>query len=263
MIRLLWLLLLLPLPAVAEHAMLVYQREDDQAPLTLTHLSGTPATYQVNGLPFPGEVLWRPATQATEAQLAYRHPAEGSWLLATPNQLPVSAVSTTSLPGAPGPASQGQATRRWAQSVGRKDCGVLFGAPSLGRQYGLNLADFQHLYRLLYWLNAAQLPTDCANAQTLPATAPQVGLPTRWASPLGLLLLQEIRLPGESPTAMAWPKVTYPVTPEVQLRLLLAQLSVPARAEFLQQFATLPLALQVERLAAILAAETAQALGDQ
>lgn len=253
---LLWLLLLFPLTAMAEHAMLVYQREGDQPPLTLTHVGKAPTTYQVNGLPFPGEILWRPGTQATEPQLAYRHPAEGSWLLASPALLPKSQISTTSLPGAPGPANQGQATRRWAQSVGGKDCGVLFGSPSLAQQYGLTLADFQHLYRLLYWLNAAQLPGSCANAQTLPATAPQIGLPTRWASPLGLLLLQEVRLPAESPVPLTWPRVTHPVTPEVQLRLLLVQLPVPARAAFIQAYATLPMALQVEKLATLLAAQT-------
>jgi hypothetical protein len=243
-------LFLLAAPAWAEHAVLTYAVEGHDTPLSFTHLATNLRTFAVRGLPFPGEVLWRPQTQ----ELAYRHPAEGSWLLATPALLPQTAVSTTSQPRAAGPAFQGQPTQRWVQQVGAADCRVLFGSAALGRQKGLTIGDFQHIYRLLYWLNAGQVPpTPCGNAQTLAATAPQIGLPTRWASPLGMLVFQGVMVPPDEDMPPAWPRQTYPVTEDVRFRLLLVQLPVPVRAKFIQENATLPLAAQVAKLAEILA----------
>jgi hypothetical protein len=249
-------ILLWPMLLWAQPMALRYQLGDDSSAvantLDIVPLGGeggdvAPKTYWMVGLPFPGDVLWRPATQ----QLAYRHPAESSWLLATPALLPP--ANTSSLPGALGPAAQGQPTRRWVQQVAGHDCGPLFGSQTLGARYGLNIADFQALYRLLYWLNAAQLPPGCANAQTQPSSARQLGLPTRWASPMGMLVWQgAVMLPTVS-NPPSWPRLTYPPTPEVQLRLLLAQLPVPLRADFIRENATLPLNQQVEKLAGMLA----------
>ncbi len=240
--------LLLVFPTWAEQAVLTYAVEGHATPLTFTTLKGTPRTFAVQGLPFPGEVLWRPDTD----QLAYRHPAEGSWLLATPALLQPSAVSTSTLPRAAGPNFQGAPTQRWAQNRGSTNCGVLFGSATLGQQQGLNVGDFQQLYRLLYWLNTGETPQGCGNAISLAATAPQVGLPTRWDSPLGRILFQGVALAPENLTPATWPNFTFPVTPEVRLRLLLVQLPVPARAAFMQATATLPLLGQIEKLTQIL-----------
>jgi hypothetical protein len=234
----------------AAHGQLQFAMEGTETPLTFTHLTESPTTFRVVGLPFPGEVLWQPNTQ----QLAYRHPAEGSWLLATPALLPQAEVATTSQPRAAGPTFQGQPTQRWVQQAGNADCGVLFGSAALGRQQGLTIGDFQMIYRLLYWLNAGMVPpTACGNAQTLAATAPQIGLPTRWASPLGVLVFQGVMMPPDEDMPPAWPRQTYPVTEDVRLRLLLAQLPVPARAQFIRDHATLPLTAQVAKLATLLA----------
>lgn len=251
-------LLLLAAPSWAASGQLQFSLEENETVLTFTHLAeaapNSPSTFQVAGLPFPGDVLWQPGTQ----QLAYRHPAEGSWLLATPALLPQAVVSTTSQPRAAGPAFQGQPTQRWVQQVGQDnsltDCGVLFGSASLGAQQGLNIGDMQAIYRLLYWLNAGMVPpTRCGNAQTLAATAPQIGLPTRWASPLGEMVFQGVMVPDDDAAPLSWPKLTYPITEEVRLRLLLVQLPVPARALFIKDYATLPLSAQVAKLAEILA----------
>lgn len=76
--------------------------------ITFTQSGASPLTYQVQGLPYPGEILWRPALQ----ELAYRHPAEGSWLRVKVSDLPAS-PPTLAAPAAPWQPWQGNPTRRW------------------------------------------------------------------------------------------------------------------------------------------------------
>jgi hypothetical protein len=46
-----------------------------------------------------------------------------------------------------------------------------------------------------------------------------------------------------------WPKITYPTDGETRLRMLLGQLPVPQRADFIKEHANLPLDAQLELLA--------------
>ncbi len=221
--------------------------------VSFQRLTETPLTYAVTGLPFPGEILWRPTT----TELAYRHPVEVSWLLMDATMLP--ATISTSLAGrAAGPIMQGAPSRRWQLRANSHDCGVLFGSAQLGQRYGVTVRDLQIIHQLLYWANTSEAPSGC-NAPLLPTeAAARVGLPTRWQSPWGLLVLSTIEA-SQSPSLPAWPTHSQPLDLNARLRLLLIQLPVPARAEFLRAARNLPLAAQVATLARSLSAASAAA----
>lgn len=90
----------------------------------------------------------------------------------------------------------------------------------------------------------------------LPASQ-QAGLPVRWASPLGMLVLTRVEAPTDTPPPLAWPSLISPLEPEARLRLLLVQLPVPERAAFLREKQAYSLVQQIDYLAKKLAASYA------
>ena len=216
-------------------------------------LPGKPLTYAVRGLPFPGEVLWRPET----AEMAYQHPADYSWLNMGPSSLPKPAVAAEAAPSAPFTPWQSYPTRRWTVSVGATECKGVVTSPNLGLKTALTVAGMQDLFSRLFWLNAGKLPEGCDDARLSPETGAAMGTPTRWQLPFGTLVLQHVGIeatlnPADLP---AWPKLAYPVAADARLRLLLAQLAVADRADFLKAHASLPMDAQIQALAKQLQAE--------
>ncbi len=198
----------------------------------------SPTIWHIEGLPYPGTVLWRPSTQ----ELAYQHPTEGSWLRATAAEM-VGNIPPTLTPAAASQPWQGAPTRRFAVTANGTVCGALFTAKSLGN--GLNAADLQTIHALLQWLNSGRVPSGCAAAYPWQAS---LGLPTRWASPFGPVVLESITQTGPDAPLPVWPEATYPADAEARLRLLLVQLPLPARAAFLREYAVLPTEKQIETL---------------
>ncbi|MFO0500240.1 MAG: hypothetical protein ACK5YK_00980 [Pseudomonadota bacterium] len=213
-------------------------------PLNAHQIETQPNTWQLEGLPFPGVVLWRPAT----AEIAYQHPTELSWLRLTPTDLPLPKVSPTLTRAANGKPWQTQPTRRWAVHTNSTDCGALFTIPPT---QNVNASGLQSILALLHWLNIGETPSGCLSAYPNPAG---LGLPTYWASPIGTLTLQNIGALSSDFVATPWPAITYPITPETRLRLLLSQLPVPDRARFIQSHTQYPLLTQIEKLSALLKA---------
>lgn len=216
------------------------------ASVTFIRLDDATPTYAVQGLPLPGDVLLRPALQ----QVAYRPPEEFGWLLLTSTTLPSPAVAATIMPGSPGVAWQGNPTRRWAAKVGQAPCGALFGAPALGAQTGLEAGALQTMLAGLYWLNAGQLPLGCEGLRLEAGLSSRIGLPTRWATGFGTLVLQHV---GQDDSLLGaalpeWPSITYPTDGETRLRLLLGQLPVPQRTAFIKEHTALPLDAQINLL---------------
>lgn len=233
------LVLLMPFGVSASPLTITWSLEGNTEPLQAHEVAKSPQTWQLVGLPFPGTVLWRPKTQ----ELAYQHPEDLSWLHLTPTDLPKTPPPTLT-PAAAGQPWQGAPTRRWAMQTGKKSCGALFVAKSLGN--GLSVADIQSIHALLSWLNLGETPQGCT--ASFP-DAPGLGLPTLWAGPMGQLALSNIGPLDTTLQAALWPTITYPATPEVRLRLLLSQLPIPERAHFLQTHSQYPLLDQIENLA--------------
>lgn len=210
-------------------------------PLEAHLISSDPTTWQIEGLPFPGVVLWRPQTQ----ELAYQHPTELSWLRLTPADLPKTTPPTLTRAEA-GKPWQTQPTQRWAVNNGKISCGALLTIPA---QLQLNVSGLQNIHALLHWLNIGETPTGCLAPYPNHAT---LGLPTHWGGPMGTLTLQNIGPLSADFVATPWPTTTYPITAEARLRMLLSQLPVPDRARFIQTHAQLPLLIQIEKLSTLL-----------
>ena len=247
----LWLIMVVTVaPALwaADGIKLVY--DVDGTPVVWTRDAA--GTVQVDGLPMPGVVLYRPA----EGTVYYQHPLWPRWLRIGPDELAAYALPLNTTPGAAWTPWQGQPTRRWAMAVGDSDegtmgCGDWFASHHAAAVMGLNAADFLRVITALNFVNAGTAALPCDHAVPDVARAAQLGLPVRWqGGTSGTWTLESMaRVPM---SALTLPTDVEPLTARVKLSLMMAQLGDDERKDFVRVNGKLPVASQLEVMEGLL-----------
>ena len=249
-----------PAPAVAGTTVTYALGEgDEQSTVTLMALGE--GLYVVEGLPVPGTVLFKPAT----AEIAYQHPSEVGWLLASAADITPPPPPAQAVPGAPWQPWGGMATRRWDVRIPQaaadgttQKCPSVFASAGLGAQTGVSVGALQGVFNTLVWLNAGVLPAECMASWWPETVSAQAGLPVRWHSVVGALVLKSAERVAEVPAeyaGLAWPAQAMHVDAEARVRLLLVQFAPEQRAAFVREHGRLPTQRQIDLLAEMLAAE--------
>lgn len=213
-------------------------------------------TVQIDGLPTPGLVLYRPK----EGVVYYQHPDWPRWLVVGQEQLAGYVLPMDSVPGAGWTPWQEQPTRRWQMNVTQGDmamgCGSWFGSNHAAAVAGMGAGDFMRVLAAIQLINAGQAALPCDRAMPDFATADRMGLPVRWqGGSAGTWVLQElVRVPVLD---VAVPTDVEPVTDKVRLALLQAQLGVDERKDFMKVHGTLPVARQLEEVEKVLSESAA------
>lgn len=212
-------------------------------PLTLTRDGA--GTVMFDGLPYPGDVLYQPAT----GTLFYHHPEEAEWISVPPAALEALYVSSTVTGGGKWQPWQGNTTQQWDVKSGTTVCDQWYASTALAQQTGLNVADVLRVLVGVQWLNGGTVPDACEKIRITAADAAKVGLPVLFTGPNGRWQLQEVvKEPVEK---IALPKAA-PVDDETRLRLLLVQFSPEERSAMLTQFAGKTTQEQIEAISDLL-----------
>jgi hypothetical protein len=243
-------LLAFGLPAAAsavEGLRLTYDAAE--APVTLQRDNA--GTVQVEGLPYPGLVLYRPDTGV----VYYQHPDLPAWLAVAPDT--VQTVSATLIRGAAWQPWQGQPTTAYQTKAGPNDCGPLYASPDAAAQSGLTLTDIWRVLSALAWLNAGSASPPCDRLMvTRPEKGDAVGLPVRFEGPNGTWQLTELVRAGVAHIEL--PAAAEPADDATRLNLLLRQFTPDERQGFIRQYGTLPVARQLDLLEKALANSSAE-----
>lgn len=229
-------------------------KPESVAPLRITYdMSGLPlsisrdaeGTVMFDGLPYPGEVLYQPAT----GTIFYHHPEEAEWIAIPPAALEGMYASSTVTGGGKWQPWQGKATQQWDVKSEKTVCDQWYASQALAADVGLNVADIMRVLVGVQWVNGGSVPDVCERVRITDADAAKVGLPVLFTGPNGRWQLQEIvKEPVEK---MDMPKAT-PVDDETRLRLLLVQFSPEERAAMLTQFAGKSTQQQIEAISNLL-----------
>lgn len=230
----------------------------DGAPVVMTMDSH--GTVQVDGLPTPGLVLYRPK----DATVYYQHPDWPRWLVVGTEQLATYALPLKAVPGEGWTPWQGQPTRRWqlevSQTIPQGDmamaCGSWFGSNHAAAVAGVNAGDFWRVLSAIQLINAGQAALPCDRAMPDVAAADRMGLPVRWqGGSAGTWVLTElVRVPV---ARISVPSDVEPLTDNVRLALLQSQLGVDERKDFIRVHGTLPVTRQLEEVEKVLSESAA------
>lgn len=199
-------------------------------------------TVQVDGLAYPGLILYVPATGV----VYYQHPDEAEWLTVTPAMLEGYAYPTVLVEGAPWQPYLDAPTQRWEVKAAQMTCDNWFTSAKAGAVSGLTARDIWMVFNALQWLHAGNAAGVCERLEVAPAVAAKVGLPMYFSGPSGrwqLTQLGRVELP-----AIPLPTNPVPVDDAVRLRLLMHQFGPEERADILKEIGTLPVAQQLQRV---------------
>jgi hypothetical protein len=230
---------LLALPAHAVDALRLTYTVDG-TPVTLERDNA--GTIQVDGLPYPGLVLYRPQT----GMVYYQYPEIPQWFAVPPGR--AEAVSATTLKG---PAWQkwpaqpdGQPSYRYAIKVpGGEDCGPLYASPGAGVQAGLSVADIWRILTTVAWINAGTAAPACDRLAIDNARGQLTGLPLHFNGPNGEWQLKELARTGIARIDL--PVDAQPLDEASRLDILLRQFGPDERKNFLQNYGNLPIGQQI------------------
>jgi len=235
------LMLVLALPAHAAAGGLGITYDMSGSPLTIVRDAA--GTYQVEGLPYPGNVLYR----ADTGTVYYQHPEDPVWHTVTPAMLQTVLTPVSASPGKAWQPWQGQPTQRW--NLG-DNCSPIFTSQGAARQMGLTVADFSRIVGTLEWLNSGTNPPACESPAYTAQQAARMGAPVWLSAANGPWQLKSV-------TRQVVPLITIPanatpVDADIRLRLLLVQFSPNERAEILKKFGDYPVEEQVEAVSRML-----------
>jgi hypothetical protein len=226
-------------PAFAVDAMrLTY--DADGAPITFERDNA--GTVQVDGLPYPGLVLYRPSSGV----VYYQHPDVPQWISVAPNAPEVVSATLTK-----GPAWQnwpaqptGQPSFRYAIKVPQgDDCGPLYASPGAGVQAGLNTADIWRILTAVSWLNSGKAAPACERLAIESARGQVTGLPLHFNGPNGEWQLKELARTGIAKIDL--PVDAQPVDEATRLGILLRQFGPDERKNFVSNYSALPTSQQI------------------
>lgn len=209
-------------------------------PLAITRDAA--GTYQFDGLPYPGTVLYKPDT----GMMYYQHPEEPEWHTVTRSMLAGILAEAKAQPGPAWQPWQGMATMRWNVTADKTACTPIFGSTQAATMAGLNAGDLLDILTELQWLNGGEIPNPCERPAVTTEAARKIGLPVLFTGPNGPWQLQAVV--REDVPAIEVPRNADPITDETRLNLLLVQFSPNERVMLLKQFGNLPVARQVEAI---------------
>lgn len=213
-------------------------------------VDGAPVTWQmdahgvvqVDGLPYPGLVLYVPASGV----VYYQHPDEAEWLAVAPSMLDGYAYPTVLVDGGKWQPYLDAPTRRWEVKAAQLSCDNWFASAKAGAVTGLTAADVWRVFNAMQWLTAGDAAPVCERLAVAPEMAARVGLPLYFAGPAGRWQLTELgRVHVEE---IAMPTNPQPVDDVVRLRLLMHQFGPEERRDMLREVDGLPVAQQLKRI---------------
>lgn len=235
------------MPAWAEELRITYDIGD--IPVTITRDAA--GTYQWDGLPYPGTVLYQPQNGV----IYYQHPEDPAWHTITPAMLQGVVATAKPTNGPAWQAWQGQPTLRWNIAAdAATSCQPVFASQPAAQMAGLTVADLYHVLTALQWLNAGAIPNPCERLFFAPADAARIGLPVLFTGPNGAWQLSEVV--RTSASTIDLPRNATPVDDDVRLRLLLVQFSPTERVELLKKYGELPISQQVQAISLLLTQES-------
>lgn len=206
-------------------------------------------TVQIDGLPYPGLVLYVPATQT----LYYQHPDDPQWIKIGEDQLDAATVPVKLQKGGASAPWQGQDVTAWRLHAGANAQEDMFASVGLARQLGLTAHHLLQVVGMMEWLTAGSAGAPENRMGLTTAQGVDVGLPTRWNTPNGLLTLTAL---NRAPVAtITVPTATQPLTDQLRLTLLLSQFGPDERKAFMTAHAGLPVAVQLDQLQGALQGE--------
>jgi hypothetical protein len=217
----------------------------DMSGLPLTITRDAAGTYQFDGLPYPGVVLYQPKSGI----MYYQHPEDPAWHTVTAPMLADVVSPATVKAGPAWQPWQGQPTLRWDVTVEKTACAPMFASQGVAAQGGLNVADFAEVLTALQWLNGG-VSHPCEKAFFPADAAAKVGMPVQFSGPNGPWQLQEVVQAEVEPIEV--PAVSTPVDDDTRLNLLLVQFSPNERVNLLKKFGNLPVGQQVEAISKLL-----------
>lgn len=216
-------------------------------PLTITRDSA--GTYQFDGLPYPGIVLYKPE----EGIIYYQHPEDPEWHTVSRSMLTHILSEAKVQAGPAWQPWQGMSTARWNVFADKSSCTPIFGSIQAAKISGLNAGDFSDILTALQWLNGGEIPNPCERPDITAEAAAKVGMPILFTGPNGPWQLQTIVKDDIAPIEI--PRTAEPITDENRLNLLLVQFSPNERVSLLKQFGNLPVSQQVDAIGRHLAEE--------
>jgi hypothetical protein len=222
----------------------------DMSGLPLTISKDSHGTLLLDGLPYPGTVLY----QLDTGTLYYQPTESPEWMSVSSADIQKLLNKAKATPGPawnPWPATDSpQPTQRWdveTQATENADpvrCVPVFGSTYAARMSGVNVMDLTRILAALEWLNAGALSNPCDAANLTPDATTKVGLPVVMTGPNGTWRLQNVVRDDVQPIEL--PKFAMPVDDTARLNLLLTQFAPEERATFLKANANLPVARQIE-----------------
>lgn len=210
------------------------------SPVTLTRDAA--GTVQVDGLPYPGLVLYVPATGV----VYYQHPEEVHWLAITPSDTEVYANPAVLVAGKPWQPYLDAPTQRWEVKVAQMQCDNWFTSAKAAAVSGLNVGDMWRVFTSLQWLQAGSAAPLCERLAVDAKASASVGLPLYFNAPGGLWQLTE--LTQAEVANIPLPSTPQPVDDDVRLRVLMHQFSPDDRAAVMKDISNLPVARQIEQV---------------
>lgn len=227
--------------------------------LRLTYdMSGVPleitrdahGTVQVDGLSYPGLVLYIPATQT----VYYQPPDMPEWLAIPPTATEGYATPATVVPGAAWQPYLNSPTQRWQVKGAQMECDNWFASHKAGQVTGMTGADLLRILTTLQWLHAGKAAAPCEKLSLDDAAAKTIGLPLYFTGLSVRWQLTEL-VQTDIPT-ITLPASPVPVDDGARLRILLAQFGPEDRQQVLTEVEKLPLSQQLERIEKILSEQS-------
>lgn len=223
----------------------------DMGGVPLTILEDEAGTVQIDGLSYPGLVLYVPATQT----VYYQPPDEPEWLAIPPTATEGYGLPATLVAGAAWQPYLNSPTQRWQVKAAQMDCDNWFASQKAGQVTGLTAADLLRVLTTLQWLHAGHAAAPCEKLVLGDAEGKKVGLPLYFTALSVRWQLTELAQ-GDVPT-ITLPANPVPVDDAARLRILLAQFGPEDREQILTEVERLPLNQQLERIEKMLSDQAA------
>lgn len=212
----------------------------DMDGMTITLTRDDAGTVQVDGLPFPGLILYRPDTRV----VYYQQPESIGWLSITPDMTAGYGSPAVAVAGAAWQPYMDAPTQRWEMKTAQMTCDNWFASAKAGQVAGLTGSDIQRVLITLQWLLNGKPGVACDRLMPDDATSARIGLPLYFSAMGGRWRLTAMEQ-GPVPT-ITLPESPRPADDDARLNILLKQWDSANRKKLLKDIADLPLAKQLE-----------------
>lgn len=226
----------------------------DMSGVPLTISRDAQGTVQLDGLPYPGLVLYNTATKT----VYYQSPDLPDWIVVNADALSRYTISATVVAGAAWQPFMDSTTKRWAVKVPGADgkpqeCDQWFASLKGAVMAGFNVGDLNRIVAALQWITAGSAAAACDRVAVDETQAQAIGLPIYFNGPNGKWHLSEL-VAARVPT-IALPTNVTPLDDNLRLQLLMGQLGPDEKADFIKANGNLPVAKQVEAIEHMLGSE--------